>query len=168
MNRTVMSYYNERAVLVHAEPLPQDMDELHAKIDRIEAELRRGELLDLPLTHYFSHKVYAREMFIPAGTVVTGKIHKHENLNVMLSGELSVLTAGGIVRVRAPFIIVSPPGTRRVAYAHEDTRWLTVHGTSEQDLDKIEDEFVAQTLTEYRAFCAALKDKRGEPCRGGM
>jgi len=65
----------------------------------------------------------------------------------------------GIKRVRAPFTVVSPAGTRRVAYAHEDTIWMTVHGTHETDLDKIEDHFIAQTYGEYLDYCKSLEDK---------
>jgi quercetin dioxygenase-like cupin family protein len=157
-----MDYHNDHAVIVRAEPLPAGMGDMHAKIDAIESALREQGEIALDLRHYFSHKIYAREMFIPKGTVVTGKIHKHENLNILLSGELSVLLADGVRRMRAPMIIVSPPGTRRVAYAHEDTVWVTIHGTEEQDLDKIESEFVAQSQQDYLTFCAALQDKRGD------
>lgn len=143
--------------IILSENLPQNMAEIHEKINRIEYELRKGELLDLPLKHYFSEGVYAREMFIPKGTVVTGKIHKYTNLNIMSQGDLSVLTESGIVRVKAPFTIVSPPGTRRVAYAHEDTIWTTVHGCNETDIEEIERIFIAQTEEEYLAFCEQQK-----------
>jgi len=161
--RRTMNYHNERAVIVTAERLPENMPQMHAKIDRIEEELRKGELLDLPVKHYFSHGVYAREMFIPKGTIVTGKIHKYQNLNIMSKGELSVLTEAGVVRIRAPFTVVSPPGTRRVAYAHADTIWITIHGTEEQDLERIEDHFIAQTLEDYQAFSCLLEEKRSLP-----
>jgi len=155
-----MNYHNDRAVIVRAEPLPPDMASMHQRIDAIEAALERGETLDLPLRHYFSHKVYAREMLIPAGCVVTGKIHKYESLNILLSGELSVLMADGVKRVKAPLVLVAPAGTRRVAFAHEDSVWLTVHGTEERDLDKIEEQFIAQTHADYLAFVAALEHEQ--------
>lgn len=120
--------------------------------DRIREELTPVEC---PVTHHFSKGIYAREMFIPKGTVLTGKIHKHQNLNIMSQGELSVLTEDGIKRVKAPFTVVSPPGTKRVAYAHEDTVWTTIHPTDETDVDKIEAEFIAQTDQEYLAFAAS-------------
>lgn len=115
-----------------------------------------------PVKHHFSQGVYAREMFIPKGTVLTGKIHKYEQLNIMSQGELSVLTEDGIKRVKAPFTIVSPPGTKRVAYAHEDTIWTTIHGTDETDLEKLEAHFVAQSEQEYISFCKALEHKEPE------
>lgn len=157
---------NAQANVVVAEKLPANMLEMHSKIDNLEEALRRGPTLDLPVKHYFSEGVYARELFIPKGTVLTGKIHKYTNFNIMSQGELSVLTESGIVRIKAPFTVVSPPGTRRVAYAHEDTIWTTIHGTYETDVDKIEEKFIAQTYQEYLEYCKALEDKRGSICPG--
>lgn len=127
---------------------------LRAKIYEMEDCIKR-ELppVECPITHHFSDGIYAREMFIPKGTVLTGKIHKHTNLNIMSQGELSVLTEDGIKRVKAPFTIVSPPGTKRIAYAHEDTIWTTIHATEETDVDKIEHHFVAQDEQEYLEYC---------------
>jgi len=71
----------------------------------------------------------------------------------MSCGDLSVLTEEGIQRVQAPFTIVSPAGTKRIAYAHEDTVWTTIHGTHETDLDKIESDLIAQNDQEYEEFC---------------
>lgn len=137
--------------------LPAAVKEMHQKIDALERGIQEIGEIELPVRHYFSkgdgNGVYARELFIPKGVTLTGKVHKFENLNIMSKGELSVLTEDGIVRVKAPFTIVSPPGTRRVAYAHEDTVWTTIHGTSETDVDKIEERFIAQTFEEYLEYC---------------
>lgn len=126
-----------------------------AHIDAIEAGIRT-ELAPVHINekNHFSKGVYAREIFIPKGTVLTGKIHKYANLNIMSKGDLSVLMDDGSVkRVQAPFTCVSPAGTRRVAYAHEDTVWTTIHGTDEQCVEKIEAEFIAQTPREFELFC---------------
>lgn len=127
------------------------------KVDALESVLRNMEPADIPVTNYFSKGVYAREIFIPKGTTLTGKIHKYENLNIMSKGDISVMLEDGTVkRVQAPFTIVSPPGTRRAAYAHEDTVWTTIHGTECTDVDEIEREFIAQTPSEYVLFCESL------------
>lgn len=106
----------------------------------------------LAVKHHFSPGVYARELFIPKGTLLTGKIHKFAQLNIMSQGDMSVLTEDGVKRVQAPFTIVSPPGTKRIAYAHEDTVWTTILATEETDPDEIEREFVADTEQDYVAF----------------
>jgi len=126
---------------------------LRSKVFDMEEHIKR-ELppVECPVKHYFSKGLYAREMFIPKGTIVTGKIHKHENFNIMSQGDLSVLTEDGVKRVKAPFSVVSPPGTKRIAYAHEDTIWTTIHATEERDLANIELEFTAGSEQEYLAF----------------
>ena len=137
--------------------------EMRAKVVALEHKMIEGEkvgkfeLYELPVKHHFSQGVYGREMFIPKGTIVTGKIHKYTQLNVLLCGDLSVLTEDGVKRVKPPFVVVSPPGTKRVAYAHEDTIWLTIHGTDETDVDKIEEKFIAQTEQEYLSFVEQTK-----------
>src|SRR5687767_14598526 len=110
--------------------LPDTMT-MREKVFAIEAHMLNLPLVEMPVTHHFAERTYGRELFIPKGTVLTGKIHKYSQLNVLVSGELSVLTEDGIKRVKPPFIVVSPPGTKRIAYAHEDSIWLTVHGTPE-------------------------------------
>lgn len=104
-----------------------------------------GEGVEIPLKHHFSKDVYAREIFIPKGTFLVGKIHKFENLNILSQGELSIISIDGCQRVKAPFTIVSVPGVKRLAYAHEDCVWTTIHGTDEKDVDKIEEKFIAKT-----------------------
>lgn len=136
----------------------QDLALRDASIDALEAAITADlPPVEIPVKDYFSKGVYAREIFIPKGTVITGKIHKYTNLNIMSQGEMSVLTEDGIKRVKAPFTIVSPPGTRRVAYAHEDTIWTTIHGTEKTDVDEIEAEFVAQTPKDYQLFLETQK-----------
>ena len=139
---------------------------MREKVLRAELEMRRMPQVDLPVVHHFSRGVYARELHIPKGVTLTGKIHKYDQLNILSKGEISVLTEDGIKRVRAPFHIVSPAGTKRIAYVHEDCVWTTVHGTYEVDLEKIEEEFIAQSEQEYLEFCRVLLPKGDVPCLG--
>jgi hypothetical protein len=127
------------------------------KVLVLEDMMREIPQLDIPVRHFFSPGVYAREIQIPKGAIVTGKIHKFSQLNILSKGEMSVMTEDGVKRVQAPFTIVSPPGTKRIAYAHEDCVWTTIHGTEETDLDKIEQHFIAQDEQEYLAFCRQLE-----------
>lgn len=133
---------------------------LRAKVFQAEAVMKTLPQVEMPVTHHFAEGVYGRELFIPKDTILTGKIHKFSQLNILSKGEISVLTEEGVKRVKAPFHIVSPPGTKRIAYAHEDCVWTTVHGTHEQDLDKIEEHFIAQTETEYLQFRALLLEDK--------
>lgn len=126
-------------------------EEIRGVLAELESKMMVAEEsrhIDCPLKHHFSKDVYARELFIPKGTLAIGKIHKHQNLNIMSKGELSILSVDGCFRVKAPYTIVSDPGVKRLVYAHEDTVWTTIHGTSETDLEKIEETFIAKTYAD--------------------
>lgn len=123
-------------------------------VNALELEMLKHPQLELPVTHRFAPGIYARELFIPAGTFLTGKIHKYEHLCIMSQGDMTVLLETGLRRVQAPFTCVSPPGTKRIAYAHENTIWTTIHPTMETDIEKIEQLLTAADEAEYLTFCA--------------
>lgn len=111
----------------------------------------------LPVTHHFlpaipgtpQQGVYGREMFIPADMYVAGKIHKYQQMNVLLQGTMLLATEEGTIEVTAPYVVVSPAGVQRIAYSVTDCIWLTIHGTNEQDLDVLEDTFVVDDYAKY-------------------
>lgn len=119
-----------------------------ASIEKMCKEL--GEEIEIPVVHHFSKGVYAREMQMPVGALVVGKIHKHENLNILSAGEVSVLSVDGIKRVKAPHTFVASEGAKRVIYAHEDTVWTSIHGTHERDIAKIEAEFITEDYADLQ------------------
>ena len=100
------------------------------------------------ITHYFAPGVYAREMWMPAGCLITGKIHKTEHLNMLSQGKVSVSNKGESITMTAPYTFVSPVGTKRAIYAHEDSTWTTIHATDLVDPDEIEAEIIAETFEE--------------------
>jgi hypothetical protein len=126
---------------------------LRQKIFNAEAFMKEQPQLNLKVINYFSHGVYARELHIPAGAMITGEIHKFENLNILSKGDITVSTEDGMKRIQAPFTIVSPPGTKRIAFAHTDCIWTTVHGTFEKDVDVIKNYFIASSEQEWLEFC---------------
>lgn len=127
------------------------------KVSIIEEEMKRHEQIEIPVRHIFSPGVYAREITIPAGTLLTGRIHKYEQLNILSGGEISVLTQDGMQRVKAPFTVVSPPGTKRIAYAHTECTWTTILATEETDPELIESWFTVETEKEFLEFIEAQK-----------
>lgn len=137
---------------VYQEGLPT-----RAKVQYIEDRMRELPQVAFQYKHYFSPGVYARELFIPAGTLLTGMIHKYTQLNIMSQGEMDVLVEDKIVRVRAPFTVVSPPGTKRIAYAYTDTVWTTILGTHLDTVEEIEEHFIAKSEEEYLLFLEETK-----------
>ena len=104
---------------------------------------------ECPLRHTFAPGAYARQIFIPQGSLVVGKIHKHAHLNFLMLGQAIVATEDGILTYTAPFVFTSLPGTKRVVVAVQDVIWVTVHLTEQTDLTKIEEEIIAPTYAEF-------------------
>jgi hypothetical protein len=130
-----------------------DREDLREMVGFIEKKLMEfGETTEVPVKHNFSRNVYAREMKMPAGMLIVGKIHRYENLNILSEGEVSVLSQDGVMRVKAPFTFVSGPGSKRAIYAHSDVTWTTIHGTPERDLAKIEDEVIAKSYDQIENY----------------
>ena len=111
-----------------------------------------GDSPDCPLVHTFSEGVYVREVFIPAGTMLTGKIHKHEHPNFLMQGKVSIITEdGGAQIMEAPQSIISPAGCKRALYTHTPTWWITVHlnpNGHTEICQELEDEIIAKDYLE--------------------
>ena len=105
-----------------------------------------------PLEHKFCDGMYVREIFIPAGILLTGKIHKHDHPNFLMQGTVAMITEdGGLVMMSAPQSLVSPKGCKRALYTFTDVRWATVHlnpnGHTEPCLE-LENEVIASSYAE--------------------
>ena len=130
----------------------QSFNSTRDKILKWEDFARLQPQLELEVNHYFSHGVYARELLIPADTILTGEIHKFENLNVLVKGKIKVSIGDKIEIIEAPFIVVSPPGTKRIAHTITDCIWITIHGTHEKNIDKIKNLFIADSEKDWLEF----------------
>jgi hypothetical protein len=124
--------------------------------------IEEGSLEDikehLPLDHFFTPvseeygcTQYARQAFMPAGSIGVGKLHKLPHLTFLMKGRVLVISeAGGREEMVAPLTFVSPAGTKRAYHALEDTILTTVHvtrETSEETLDLVEGELISPTYS---------------------
>ena len=108
-----------------------------------------------PLTHKFTDGIYVREIFIPKGTYIVGKIHKHEHPNFLMRGTVEVVTeGGGLETLTGPMSIISPAGTKRALKALTDLVWITVHHnpTNTQNLEELEQIVIAPSYEAYDKF----------------
>lgn len=130
--------------------------QIREKIARLEDAIKQidGHLGPdpFPLEHTFAGGMYARKVTHPKGVLIVGKIHKYEHLFFLLEGEISVSTENGVKRIKAPYMTVTPPGTKRAAYAHEDSVVMTVHRIEAQTLDDVEKELIAESFEEVPAL----------------
>jgi len=111
----------------------------------LEDYIKQQEQVEIPIRHYHAHGLYAREMFVPAGTIFVGKVHLTEHICTCSMGDFTIVDEFGKQRVTAPMTIVSQPGTKRVGYAHVDSIWTNYHHTFETEIEKIEAELVTET-----------------------
>ncbi|HIN73937.1 MAG TPA: hypothetical protein EYM94_03995, partial [Gammaproteobacteria bacterium] len=114
----------------------------------IKAGIEAGDLqeAEVVLKHHFvedlksGFNLYARELKMPKGAVVVGKIHKERTLNILSSGKISLISSTGVkIYLEAPYTYISEPGVQKAAYIEEDVTWINVHITKynkERDLDK--------------------------------
>jgi hypothetical protein len=105
----------------------------------LENEILKLPQVELPITHEFVDGVYARSMFIPAGTVLTGAVHAHDCFSVIRFGELMIYTEAGMAKVGTGDLLPSKAGIKRAGYAITDTliTGFMANPSNETDPDKL-------------------------------
>jgi hypothetical protein len=118
------------------------------------SEYPQGDRPDCPLVHSFGGGMYVREIFIPAGMMLTGKIHKHEHPNFLMAGKVSMITEdGGAQIMEAPQSMLSPAGCKRALFTHTPTWWITVHLNSNGHTEcnkELESDIIAEEYVEIK------------------
>jgi hypothetical protein len=120
------------------------------EILRIEKEILQMPQVDCPVKHYQVDGVYVRSMFIPAGTILTGKIHNFENIAILAQGTIRISNGTESYVISAPHVMVDKPGVKRIGYAETDVTFITVHKTVNTEIEAIEKELVSATFEEYQ------------------
>ena len=141
-------------------------------IDRVEAQLlahggeareKGGDNEMAPVRHLFTPGLYSREIFMPAGAVITSAIHKTEHPYVVSQGMCLVYmeNEGRWERITAPHRGVTKPMTRRLLIIIRDTVWTTFHPTENEKVEEIEDEILyhrKNPLLDYSQGTPQLKE----------
>ncbi len=116
--------------------------EVMDRFDEIEKAIASLPPVEMPVRHIFTPGLYTREIFMPAGTVVTSKIHKTRHPYVISQGLVTVRSDSGLDRLMAPWTGITEPGTKRVIYVEQDTIWTTFHVTEKTDVLEIERDII--------------------------
>jgi len=109
-------------------------------IYEIEAELLKQPQIDFQLVNRFADGLYARQVTMSAGAFVTSRIHLKEHFAFVMTGDVSIWTDQDYQRVKAPAVLVTRPGTKRVLLIHEESTWVTVHATNAKTQEEAEAE----------------------------
>lgn len=107
------------------------------KVLALQSHLAEAPQFDFPVMHHFTAGAYARQLFMPEGTVIVGRMHRTEHL-LFVSGDVTILNGGERERVEGVRVLNTQPGTKRAIYAHADTTLITFHITDSRDLAEIE------------------------------
>jgi hypothetical protein len=93
--------------------------------------------------HRFVNGLYHRELTIPPGQVVVGKRHAIEHIVMLTAGSCLCITERGKEYMTAPMTFISPAGEKRVVMTMEEPcTWVTLHPTTETNLEAIESEVI--------------------------
>lgn len=114
---------------------------LESKLKTLPKSIPADKMQEIYNDHLFAPGLYCRQMRIPQGMCIVGKIHKHSHINVITKGEIKVVTEFDSDTYTAPKIWISEPGTKRAVYALTDTEWMTVHANPDNitDIDALVD-----------------------------
>jgi len=108
------------------------------------------------LKHYFANGAYVREMCLPANTAVVGRVHKHETINILLEGEITVVDENGVkTDFKAPHVFIAPAGNQKAALTKTPVRWLNSWACDTTDPDEAIDLLTCETMEEYNLFLDA-------------
>ncbi len=124
-------------------------------IERLEGVLRNAPPIDCPVNHYFAPGLFAREISIPAGTVVVGAVHKADSLIVLSKGRLLIATEAGPVEISAPHTRPCKAGSKNAVTTLEDSVWTNFYPNpdDETDLAKLAERFTESKADELLGGC---------------
>lgn len=124
----------------------RDREAVRGEILRIKDHLLSADGLqvEMRVDHEFVDGMYIRRLFIAAGTLLVGKIHRKDCINVVEQGDISVLTEHGARRLAAGFTGVSRAGICKLGYAHTDTVFVNVFSTDATTVEAVEQEIACE------------------------
>ena len=127
-----------------------NMPEILALESWIKENVDQNEMLKTTeLNHYRIQGVYARELKLKAGTILTGKIHNFESMGILSQGRMRILTSEGAKIVEAPYVTVDKPGIKRLGVCETDCTFVSIHKTDAETIEDIEDELVSDTFEQF-------------------
>ena len=140
-------------------------DDFQLQITEAENFIGTLEQLVIEVEHEFGEGLYRRKATAPKDSVVITRVHLHDNFAFVLTGDVTVVSEQGSVRIKAPAAFLTKAGTKRMLIAHEESIWYTVHAmpahlTSTSDINEIENYFACDTLEEYDTYLVESQQRR--------
>lgn len=121
-------------------------------IMKLQEVLLQQEQVEIPTLELVSNGLYTREIIIPAGTALISRVWLEPYIDIMVSGDITVVTPDGNKRYKGYNLFVGVPGRKRAGYAHEDTVWVTVHRTEAKSHEGLLELMSVPNLEDYLAL----------------
>lgn len=115
------------------------------RVDDLErAMMHAGPAVECPLSHHFALGFYIRQIAMPAGALITSKIHKTRHPFFVSKGVIDVWLQEPQTwtRIEAPYWGMTEPGTRRILIVRTDAVWTTFHATDKTDPESVEADII--------------------------
>jgi len=133
------------------------VDHIGEKLEQMEAGLLEMPQVEIPVESLFVNGMYARKILIPRDTILTGRVHLADYVDIMLNGDITVATPEGVKRFTGFNIFEGKQGRKRAGYAHEDTHWVTVHRTEIKDPAEFVSSMTVFNMTQYNKLIGVTK-----------
>lgn len=108
----------------------------NADLDVVESLMIESteNLIEFKWVHTFTPRMYIREIFMPAGALLTSRVHNTEHPYAVLEGRAIVaLPDGSTEEICAGHSGVTKVGTRRALYIEEDSRWVAYYALTDEE-----------------------------------
>jgi hypothetical protein len=112
-----------------------------------------------PVKHHFAPGLYCREIFLPAGLRIIGKIHRTSHLITVAQGSGIIWNEFGAYEYGAPLTKLTRPGAKNVVWAREDSVIFTYHPTQATTVEEIEAEIISKSYADFDALGHDQKEK---------
>ena len=108
-----------------------------------ESEALKFPQIEIETTNLIHSGMYARTIMIPAGVAVVGAAMNNDSVCIS-SGDITVTTDDGSVRLTGYHVISALSGKKRVGLAHQDTYWTSVFKSNANTVDEAEIEMTVE------------------------
>jgi len=115
---------------------------VRSQIERFQEVAKHLPQTEMPVIHSLVNGMYAREIFIPRGTVFVGKAHKTDHFFIVLEGETMMTTDDGVKSAHQGEVFIVKAGSKRMGITHTDCRFITFHRTDQTELKAIVNDLV--------------------------
>jgi len=127
------------------------MDSPAMQVQAVEDVIKQYPQLDIETKHYIAGGVYEREIFVPKGSLITGKVHLTEHLAKLTNGMMTIFGDNETGEYVGPKTFISQPGAKRAGYAHTDCFFSTFHAIGDEtDIEALEKALVVDTVQQYQ------------------